>query len=61
MNQRPAFGSWRLSLNQGKMTIYAVSKSMIAFSFYCQENTTGKGPRDAKPKLRRLENFCFYL
>lgn len=61
MNQRPAFGSRHLRLTQGKMAIYAVSKIMIVFSFYCQESPVGQGLGDGKPKLCRLENFCFYL
>lgn len=43
------------------MAIYAVSKIMTVFSFYCQESPVGQGLGDGKPKLRRLENFCFYL
>ena len=61
MNQGPAFGSRHLRLNQGKMTIYAVWKRRIALLFYCQKNSVGQGPGDGKPKLCRLENFCFYL
>lgn len=59
MNQRPAFGRQHLRLNQAKMTVYAVSKRMIALLFYCQKHTVGQGPGDGKPKCVGWKTFVF--
>ena len=41
------------------MTVYAVSKRMIALLFYCQKHTVGQGPGDGKPKCVGWKTFVF--
>ena len=39
------------------MTVYAVSKRMIALLFYCQKHTVGQGPGDGKPCVGIIDSM----